>query len=964
MKIEKLVIYGFGQHEQKVVPFSPGMNIIYGKNEAGKTTIQQFILHILFGFPPKNSPTLRYEPKSGERYGGQIHLQDDVFGRCIIERIRGKSAGDVTVYFEDGRKGGEEALGQLLRQYDRASFEAIFSFSLLQLQGFEKMDEEQLSRTLFASGTTGMDRLLQVEKNMTKEMGDLYKKSGRIPSINVKMEALRELELELERAHQESTQYTPTMNRLAELEGTMELVRAEIKELQQKLAQLEQLKQTLPLYEQRDVLLQQLFTLGEPAFPADGIRRYEMIAGRLTDIEAHLQHLQAEIETQMKLLGEHVTETSVAAYESLLVREAEWHQLRSLAQQLTHELQTLEDEIYQLRTRLGLQQESSLSSMDVSLQQEERLHQYLQQFDRIEQEKQQFQRQQHSLNNEQHDWEEQERSLQRQAPTNKEREMAKRWPSLRQQLAEAKAYRTMKEQSSTQPLRKWAIVVGLVAIVFMLLGTFMREQLLLWGGILIASIAVYFTFQSKRRESQDEVEEEWQDLLDAYEGKEQEMEQLLQQVQMYEQELQTIYRQQQQVERKKEMIGQQLIDLRDSEHEWLQSFQRFLAAYPFAELPTKSLLPELFRLLRELQAKERASSIVKQQLAEVVEQKHTLLEEAQSFLSLPVAEELVFEVLRTTYLQKKEQKASYDEAKRKKEQLLEKQAHQQVLMNRLLQERLDILKEANVETEEAYYEAYTKYEQSLLLTKQIATIEAQLSTHNQQRLENYPTQAEVVEQLKEHRKQLMESETMLQQLVEERAQLQQKIEHLLTNDQTSRQLQQFEMKKAELEEAALEWGARKLLISAIEQMISNLKEHRLPEVLQLASKLFQELTSNRYTAIISTEEGRFEAVTVEGIHYHMVELSQATKEQAYVSMRFALAKVLQEQAPFPLILDDPFVHFDYERFDHMMQWMNQLQQEHQILYFTCHKDRLASSSSSAHIIHVSALGTEQGAVTK
>ena len=84
------------------------------------------------------------------------------YGKCTVERVSGKSSGDVTVYFEDGQTGGEEALNRILGQYDRTSFESIFSFSLLQLQGFEKMDEDELSRTLLASGTTGVDGLLQL----------------------------------------------------------------------------------------------------------------------------------------------------------------------------------------------------------------------------------------------------------------------------------------------------------------------------------------------------------------------------------------------------------------------------------------------------------------------------------------------------------------------------------------------------------------------------------------------------------------------------------------------------------------------------------------------------------------------------------------------------------------------------------------------------------------------------------
>ena len=90
MKIEKLLIYGFGKHENVSINFSSDLNIVYGLNEAGKTTIQQFILHVLFGFPQRNSASLRYEPKSGGKYGGQIQLVDHLYGRCTIERIRGK----------------------------------------------------------------------------------------------------------------------------------------------------------------------------------------------------------------------------------------------------------------------------------------------------------------------------------------------------------------------------------------------------------------------------------------------------------------------------------------------------------------------------------------------------------------------------------------------------------------------------------------------------------------------------------------------------------------------------------------------------------------------------------------------------------------------------------------------------------------------------------------------------------
>ena len=185
------------------------------------------------------------------------------YGKCIVERVRGKSAGDVTVYFEDGTKGGEEELNMLLRQYDRASFESIFSFSLLQLQGFEKMDEDELSRTLLASGTTGVDSLLQLGKRMEKELGELFKKSGRIPEMNVKIAELRELEIELKEEQEKMGEYAPSIERIREIDERVDRVAEQEKELLQESQKLDIMRQLLPLHQKKQALNAQLAQLSD-----------------------------------------------------------------------------------------------------------------------------------------------------------------------------------------------------------------------------------------------------------------------------------------------------------------------------------------------------------------------------------------------------------------------------------------------------------------------------------------------------------------------------------------------------------------------------------------------------------------------------------------------------------------------------------------------------------------------------
>ena len=54
MIIKELKIDSFGGVENKHIPLSRGLNLVYGENEAGKSTIEEFIKVMLYGFPQKS----------------------------------------------------------------------------------------------------------------------------------------------------------------------------------------------------------------------------------------------------------------------------------------------------------------------------------------------------------------------------------------------------------------------------------------------------------------------------------------------------------------------------------------------------------------------------------------------------------------------------------------------------------------------------------------------------------------------------------------------------------------------------------------------------------------------------------------------------------------------------------------------------------------------------------------------
>lgn len=84
MQLLDLYIDGFGKFHDRSITFEPGLNIIYGKNEAGKSTLHTFIRSMLFGLErgrgraSKNDLYSRCEPwEQKAAYGGRLRLEQD-----------------------------------------------------------------------------------------------------------------------------------------------------------------------------------------------------------------------------------------------------------------------------------------------------------------------------------------------------------------------------------------------------------------------------------------------------------------------------------------------------------------------------------------------------------------------------------------------------------------------------------------------------------------------------------------------------------------------------------------------------------------------------------------------------------------------------------------------------------------------------------------------------------------------
>lgn len=75
----------------------------------------------------------------------------------------------MTVYFEDGKTGGEEILNDILSGMNESLFESIFSFDMHGLQNIHQLGEADIGNYLFSASAVGSDALLQLDKKLEKK---------------------------------------------------------------------------------------------------------------------------------------------------------------------------------------------------------------------------------------------------------------------------------------------------------------------------------------------------------------------------------------------------------------------------------------------------------------------------------------------------------------------------------------------------------------------------------------------------------------------------------------------------------------------------------------------------------------------------------------------------------------------------------------------------------------------------
>ena len=167
MEIEKINIDGFGKFHKYNALTTDKIQVFFGKNEAGKTTIRKFMISMLFGLErargvaAENDDYIRYMPVNGGNYGGSVTIRK---GKTFYRIIRNfsKEQKNLRMFYEDTM---EEinlpgtTLQRILFDSDKTAFENTVSMTQADIRTGKEMKEvlQNSMANLRSSKNAGID---------------------------------------------------------------------------------------------------------------------------------------------------------------------------------------------------------------------------------------------------------------------------------------------------------------------------------------------------------------------------------------------------------------------------------------------------------------------------------------------------------------------------------------------------------------------------------------------------------------------------------------------------------------------------------------------------------------------------------------------------------------------------------------------------------------------------------------
>lgn len=212
MKINKIKINSYGKLKDKEIDLKDGINIIYGKNESGKSTLLRFIVNSFYGISKNKrgreySDFEKYTPWTSEEFSGKVEyeLNDkskyEVFRdfRKKNPKIFGENKEDISKEFNIDKAKGNEFF------YEQTKVdEALFLSTVVVGQQEVKLGKQEQSilvqkiANLVGTGDDNVSYKRAIDRINRRQLEEIGTERSREKPINIVARKIDELQKEKE----------------------------------------------------------------------------------------------------------------------------------------------------------------------------------------------------------------------------------------------------------------------------------------------------------------------------------------------------------------------------------------------------------------------------------------------------------------------------------------------------------------------------------------------------------------------------------------------------------------------------------------------------------------------------------------------------------------------------------------------------------------------------------------------
>ena len=881
MQLREIYIDGFGIFTNKrITGLVPGINIIYGKNEFGKTTLLEFIRRILFGFPTKRENTNLYTPVNGGTLGGNLKviLQDGE--EMVVSRSPGPHGGKVKIRTSSETLEGQPVLNQLLG--NAQIYKNIYAFTIDELHDFNTLNSDDVKNRIYGAGLgLGNISLKEIEAELetcctkifrprgTSKMGSLLEKikvnEQDILSIQKNLVLYDELQEKLSRMLHQKTSVQKLLEDLESSKRTLE-TQARLYEdaiqfldAENKLASLEDLSQ----------------------FPENGLKTFESInqekKNLLLRIEEEQSALQALKNNRDILIVNH----------DLLLQEENVQKLRQSTQSVLSALQDL-DRVQFERENLDMLISEEIKSIDRGWDEKD-----VMEFDLTEAEKGQIDSFYDSFE-----------SLRREGDLCKDR---------------LDSHHKVKEEKKSEgthfPIWFKFFCYGLTATGFLgvVLGGYIIHFPLIICSLFVIAGGVFLSRMVARNKKDLEKE----DLTEKN---------LVQKCENTKSDLNYKFDE-----------WRQWLKIRNLDPSIAPIATKNIAK---TALQVKTMIAQRTRLDERILQMETLCK----ETRENVQTLAPLIQKISLKNDLPLNIEVIDHAFDESKAnrEKRELLENQCESQGNKINNLEDQLKKtsddltQFISSSGAQDAADFIRKQSI------LDVKKSLEENITQKRGIIQSNVGLGSYFDKFIEaiqSVPLE-EIKQKLTHLNADLKEQQDNREQLLQATGETRNEIENLSSNNDLIAKQTELEVLKQQLQSLAEEWAAYKGALVLLDAAKYEYEKNRQPGVIRSAENLFTQITGYQRIVIPVDQD---EVFIENGQHQRkgVMEMSRGTREQLYLAMRFGLIDEYETRSePLPAVMDDVFVNFDDERDGRFTKILSKFGEQRQVLVLTCHERSL------------------------